>query len=92
MLYEVITDAIGDNEGTIKVSSRPKNLSPTGVLQIKNAVCRKRHELVDRKYQIDGKPSITMRYRFKEESGLIHLDPTYGSDDHQLNGMRDLGA
>jgi len=84
-------DAIGDNEGTIKVSSRPKNLSPTGVLQIKNAVCRKRHELVDRKYQIDGKPSITMRYRFKEESGLIHLDPTYGSDDHQLNGMRDLG-
>lgn len=80
-------DAIGDGAGTIKVTSRAISLPPAGVLQIKSAVCRKRHELVDRKYQVDGKPAITMRYRKKEQSGLIHLDPMYGSDAHQHDGM-----
>ena len=83
-------DAIGENEGTIKVISRAINLHPTGVLQIKSAVCRKRHELVDRKFQIDAKPAITMRYRHKEKSGLIHLNPMYGSDEHQLAGLPPL--
>ena len=83
-------DAIGENEGTIKVSSRAISLSPTGVLQIKTAVCRKRHELVDRKFQVDGKPAITMRYRSNYDTGLIHLDPVYGSDAHQLNDMPDM--
>ncbi|MBT8060854.1 MAG: HAMP domain-containing protein, partial [Gammaproteobacteria bacterium] len=85
-------DAIGDREGTITVSSRALSLSPAGVLQIKNAVCRKRHELVDRKYKIDGKPAITMRFRHKDGTALIHLDPMYGSDDHQLDDMPDLDA
>jgi len=83
-------DAIGENEGTIKVISRAINLHPTGVLQIKSAVCRKRHELVDRKFQVDAKPAITMRYRHKEQSGLIHLNPMYGSDEHQLAGLPPL--
>jgi hypothetical protein len=39
------------------------------VLQIKAAVCRKRHELVDRKFQIDGKPAITMRFRKESRPG-----------------------
>jgi two-component system NtrC family sensor kinase len=85
-------DAIGENEGTIKVTSRALSLPPTGVLQIKTAVCRKRHELVDRKFQIDAKPSITMRFRKGEDTGLIHLNPMYGSDAHQLNGMPDLAG
>jgi len=84
------SDAIGEGEGTIRVTSQAVSLSPRGVLQIKTAVCRKRHELVDRKYEVDGKPAITMRFRKGEESGLIHLDPMYGSSHHQLADMPDL--
>jgi len=80
-------DAIGENEGTIKVTSRAINLHPKGVLQIRSAVCRKRHELVDRKFQIDAKPAITMNYRNEDQSGLIHLNPMYGSDEHHLDGL-----
>jgi len=80
-------DAIGDGEGTIDVSSRAVSLSPAGILQIKTAVCRKRHELVDRKFEVEGKPAITMRFRKGEQTGLIHLDPMYGSHEHHLSGM-----
>jgi len=83
-------DAIGEKEGSIRVTSRAINLDPAGVLQIKSAVCRKRHELVDRKFQINGKPAITMRYRHQDQSGLIHLNPMYGSDEHQLTGLPPL--
>jgi signal transduction histidine kinase len=84
------SDAIGENNGTITVTSKAISLSPAGVLQIKRALCRKRHDLVDRKIQIDGKPAISMRYRKKKETGLIHLNPMYGSNEHQLNGMPDF--
>jgi two-component system NtrC family sensor kinase len=80
-------DAIGEQEGTIKVTSRAISLQPSGVLQIKTAVCRKRHELVDRRFEIDTKPAITMRFRHEDQDGLIHLDPVYGSSGHQLDGM-----
>jgi len=84
------SDAIGENKGTIKITSKAISLSPKGVLQIKRALCRKRHDLVDRKIQIDARPAISMRYRKKKETGLIHLNPMYGSSKHQLNGMPDF--
>jgi len=84
------SDAIGENKGTIKITSKAISLSPKGVLQIKRALCRKRHDLVDRKIRIDAKPAISMRYRKKKETGLIHLNPMYGSTKHQLNGMPDF--
>ena len=84
-------DAIGDDQGFIRVVSRLVTLRPAGVLQIKNGVCRKRHELVDRKFQIDGKPAITMQFRHGNQTGLVHLDPIYGSQGHHLDGMPPLG-
>jgi signal transduction histidine kinase len=84
------SDAIGEQEGTITVTSKAISLNPTGVLQIKTAVCRKRHELVDRKFEVGAKPAITMRFRKKEQTGLIHLDPMYGSHEHLLNAMPPL--
>jgi two-component system NtrC family sensor kinase len=84
------SDAIGEGGGTINISSRPISLSPTGTLQIKRALCRKRHDLVDRKIQIDGKPAISMRYKKKDQTGMIYLNPMYGSTDHRLNGMPDF--
>ena len=74
----------------ITITNKAISLSPAGVLQIKRALCRKRHDLVDRKVQIDGKPAISMRYRNKKQTGLIHLDPMYGSDKHQLGNMPEL--
>ena len=83
-------DAIGKNSGTITVTSRTISLSPAGVLQIKRALCPKRHDLVDRKVQIDAKPAISMRFRKKKNTGIIHLNPMYGSHDHRLNDMPPL--
>jgi two-component system NtrC family sensor kinase len=83
-------DAIEDSKGTIKITSSAISLGPADILQIKRALCRKRHDLVDRRIQIDGKPAISMRYKKGEDTGLIHLNPMYGSKDHQLNGMPDI--
>jgi two-component system NtrC family sensor kinase len=83
-------DAIGENEGTIRITSSAISLRPAGVVQIKTAVCRKRHELVDRKFEVDGRPAITMRFRRKDQTGLIHLNPMYGSGEHHLDDMPDL--
>ena len=80
-------DAIGEEGGEIKIISKVISLSPMGTLQIKRALCRKRHDLVDRKVQIDGKPAISMRYRKKKQTGLIHLNPMYGSTEHRLGDM-----
>ena len=84
-------DAIGESNGTIRITSRAISLQPTAVLQIKRALCPKRHDLVDRKVRIDAKPAISMRYRTKEGTGLIYLNPMYGSDQHKLNGMPVFG-
>lgn len=86
------SDAIGENGGTIKVTSRAISLSPAGVLQIKRALCPKRHDLVDRKVQIDSKPAISMRFRNKKDTGIIHLNPMYGSSKHLLGDMPALEA
>ncbi len=85
-------DAIGEGSGTLKVTSRAVSVRPTGTLQIKRAQCPKRHDLVDRKVQIDGKPAIGMRFRKQEQTGLIYLDPMYGSREHRLDDMPDLGV
>jgi len=86
------SDAIGENSGTIKVTSKEISLRPAGVLQIKRALCPKRHDLVDRKIQIDGKPAISMRFRKKKLTGLIYLNPMYGSNEHRLGDMPPLAA
>jgi len=81
------SDAIGENSGTIKITSRAISLRSTEVLQIKRALCPKRHDLVDRKVRIDGKHAISMRFRNKDQTGLVHLNPMYGSNEHRLNDM-----
>jgi two-component system NtrC family sensor kinase len=85
------SDAIGENSGTIKVTSGAVSVASTEVLQIKRALCPKRHDLIDRKVRIDAKPAISMRFRKKEHTGLIHLNPMYGSVEHRLGDMPALG-
>ena len=83
-------DAIGEDSGSLKVTSKAITVCPKGTLQIKRALCRKRHDLVDGKVQINGKPAIGMRFRKKDLTGLIHLDPVYGSHEHLLDDMPPL--
>lgn len=84
------SDAIGENSGTIQIQSRKISLPSSEALQIKRALCPKRHDLIDRKLRIDAKPAISMRFRKKEQTGMIYLNPMYGSSDHRLGEMPDI--
>lgn len=79
------SDAIGPKGGTVTVSTNLMKLSPHGITHIKKAICSKRHELTDNEVKIDGMPSIKLKVYSNGNSGLIHLDPVYGSKHHQIN-------
>jgi two-component system NtrC family sensor kinase len=74
------SDAVQDGSGAISVSSKVISLSPYGTLQIKNAVCSKRHSLMDEEVKIDGKPSIKLKLVQNSKEGFVNLDPTYGKN------------
>jgi two-component system, NtrC family, sensor kinase len=71
-------DAIGAKGGTITLRSSAISLSPVGVVQIKQAVCPKRHNLIDNEVRFDGKPSIRVKARCEGQEGFVHIDPVYG--------------
>jgi two-component system NtrC family sensor kinase len=74
------SDAVMEREGKISVSSKVISLSPYGTLQIKNAVCPKRHSLMDEEIKIDGKPSIKLKIVQNGHEGFANLDPIYGKN------------
>jgi two-component system NtrC family sensor kinase len=74
------SDAVPEKEGKISVSSKVLSLSPYGTLQIKNAVCSKRHSLMDEEIKIDAKPSIKLKLTKNGKEGFVNLDPTYGKN------------
>jgi two-component system NtrC family sensor kinase len=72
------TDAVKENTGKISITTRLVSLSPIGTLQIKNAICPKRHSLFDDEFKVDGIPTIKLRIKNQNEDGFINLDPVYG--------------
>lgn len=74
------SDAVQEKEGKISVSSKLLSLSPYGTLQIRNAVCSKRHSLMDDEVKIDGKPSIKLKVVQNGKEGFVNLDPIYGKN------------
>lgn len=74
------SDAVSERDGNISVSTKLTSLSPYGTLQIKNAVCGKRHSLMDEEIKIDGKPSIKLKLNKNGTEGFVNLDPTYGKN------------
>ncbi|MFH0908849.1 MAG: ATP-binding protein [bacterium] len=76
-------DAIGSKGGTITLRSSAISLSPVGVMQIKQAVCTKRHNLIDNEVRFDGKPSIRIKARCDGQEGFVHIDPMYGKAAHR---------
>jgi two-component system NtrC family sensor kinase len=71
-------DAIVGKGGAITIGTAAISLSPVGVMQVKQAVCPKRHELVDTEVRLDGKPAIRIKVRCEGYEGLMHMDPVYG--------------
>ncbi len=76
------SDAVQERTGQISITSKLVNLSPYGTLQIKNAVCSKRHSLMDEEFKIDGKPSVKLKIVSNGKSGFVNLDPIYGKNRH----------
>ncbi len=76
-------DAIGSKGGTITLRSSTISLSPVGVQQVKQALCPKRHSLIDNEVRIDGKPSIRIKACCDNNEGFIYIDPVYGNGTHR---------
>lgn len=74
------SDAVQENEGKISIASRLVELTPLGTLQIKNAICPKRHLLIDDELKIDGMPTIKLKTNSNSNEGFINLDPIYGKN------------
>ena len=72
------SDASKEKEGKISVSSKMISLSPHGTLQIKNAICSKRHSLMDEEIKVDGMPTIKLKINQNDKEGFINIDPIYG--------------
>lgn len=74
------SDAVKERDGRISVSSKVISLSPFGTLQVKNAVCSKRHSLMDDEVKFDGKASIKLKIVQNGKEGFVNLDPIYGKN------------
>jgi two-component system NtrC family sensor kinase len=74
------SDAVQERDGRISVTSRLLSLSPYGTLQIKNAVCPKRHSLMDDEVKIDSKPSVKLKIVQNGKESFVNLDPVYGKN------------
>ena len=83
-------DAIGAQGGKITLRSSAISLSPVGILQIKQAVCPKRHNLIDNEVRFDGKPSIRIKARCEGKEGFVHIDPVYGKSGNRHGFSFDL--
>ena len=75
-------DAIGDGGGKISIDTTLISLSPHGIAQIKNAVCPKRHDLIDNEVKINGMPTIKVKVISNGNEGYINFDPIYGKHRH----------
>jgi len=74
------SDAMNEKDGKISISSKIVNLSAYGTLQIKSAVCSKRHSLIDEELKIDGIPTIKLKVTSNGDEGYINVDPIYGKN------------
>jgi hypothetical protein len=77
-LFVNAADAIGPQGGTITVTSSMLSLPPMGITQIKEALCPKRHSLIDPAVRIDGKPALRLKVLGAGKADFVRLDPVYG--------------
>ncbi len=87
-------DAIGEGGGRISIHASVIRLSLRGIAPIRDAVCPKRHNLMDDEVRIGGLPSVRVKALAGGKEAIAHLDPVYGKRRHQygadMSGRRDL--
>lgn len=74
------SDAMNEKDGKISIISKIVNLSAYGTLQIKSAVCSKRHSLIDEELKIDSMPTIKLKVTSNGDEGYLNIDPIYGKN------------
>jgi two-component system, NtrC family, sensor kinase len=79
------SDASTEKEGRISVSSKMISLSPYGTLQIKNAICSKRHSLTDDETKVDGMSTIKLKINQNDKTGFVNIDPIYGKNRNKYS-------
>ncbi len=52
---------------------------PSKVIRVQHVTCPMGHSLMNTEHKINGYASVTLLAKYKNEEGLIHLDPVYGS-------------
>ena len=52
---------------------------PSKAVRVQHASCPNGHSLMDAVYKINRYASVTVKGKYKDHVGLIHLDPIYGS-------------
>lgn len=76
-------DAIGEGGGRIAIAQSVISLSPQGLAQVKNALCPRRHSLMDDETKLFGLPTVRVKAVTRGSTGLVNLDPVYGKHRHQ---------
>ncbi|MEN8191326.1 MAG: ATP-binding protein [Bacteroidota bacterium] len=79
------SDAIEGDNGKIVITTSLTNLLPYGITQIKTAVCKNRHNLIDNEIKIESMPTVKLKAEAGNNSGYINLDPIYGKSRHKYN-------
>ena len=52
---------------------------PSKAIRIQNAGCPNGHSLMNAEHTINGYASVSVLVKYKDQEGLIYLDPVYGS-------------
>ena len=86
------SDAIENENGKIIIETSLTNLLPQGITQIKTAVCKNRHNMMDNDIKIESMPTIKLKADSTKSSGFINLDPIYGKNRHQYKLQFDSGG
>ncbi len=79
-LIENAYQAIGKKGGKITITTALTRLAPYGIVQIKQALCPKGHDLMDEQERIDGLPTVKLKVVVDGQETFVHLDPIYGKN------------
>jgi two-component system NtrC family sensor kinase len=75
-------DAIGEDGGTITVSTRTVSAAPWGNTPVRKATCPTGCDLLDPSVKIGGLPAIRVSRSWNGQTAMLHLDPVYGRFNH----------
>ena len=60
----------------------------TNKLHVQHATCPNGHQLCTDEKKIHGFPSLKVKIKYKDQEGILYLDPEYGSYDNIFEGVK----